>query len=267
MKPTIHFWLAALSVAAITIILIIIFDCGIPCKLPQVQIDQINNVLLSLSTSAICSILFYYILVYYPEKQRAKIIQSSIKYNLDIIVSQMNWLFAVISYTYPHSSEEEPNPLYSNLTLDKHRGLLTLDITEPMPVYGLFNCSQKPIFIKKIKGIEDERIHYTRTIPIDFQKQKSIILENLTIILSLPSISLLDINLINNLNKLSALKMSAFLTPIPAENSDCQTTKHYDLSEIAKYYKIYLALIEHVKPTVTYKLIQLGVNPLDRDIL
>lgn len=254
MKPTIHFWLAILFGVAIYIILIIVFDRGYLCTLPQTQIDQINNVSLSLSTSAICSIIFYYVLVYYPEKQRAKVIQSSINYNLEPIVSQMNWLFAIISSTYLQSEEkEEPNPLFLNLDLDKRRGFLSLDAT---PQNGLFECSQKPI-----------KMIYRRVIPIDFQEHKNIVLKNLTRIISLPSTSLLNVDFIYNLNNLNILVMSDFLSPTPVETSDDPAARHYDLSDLGNYYKIYLTLIKYVEPTVTYKLIQLGVEPIDRDIV
>lgn len=64
MKRIIHFLLFVLLLALIAITLVIIFDCGIPCSLPTSQIERINNVLISLCTSGICCILFYYILTY-----------------------------------------------------------------------------------------------------------------------------------------------------------------------------------------------------------
>lgn len=260
MKPTVNFYLVTLTLVAIFTILVIVFDCGFPCKLPQVQIAQINNVLLSLSTSAICSIIFYYILVYYPEKQRAKVIQSSINYNLEIIVNQMNWLFAIIAYRYPSLSEKALDPLYSNLNFDKLRRNLTLDIPGPMPIYGVFNCYQKQMDLQK------ERMFYTQDISIDFKELKNIIIQNLTTILSLPSTSLLDVNLVKNLTRLNTLIRSEFLTLIPAKNSDDQTTIHYTFSEIAEYYKIYLSLIKHAKPTVMHILILFKGDPTDQII-
>lgn len=244
MKPTIHFYLIALFLIAISIILVIIFDCGIPCKLPQVQIDQINNVLLSLSTSAICSILFYYVLVYYPEKQRAKIIQSTIDYNLQNIVNQMNWLFAFIARENGFLNDVQYNDMYSDIPTDKLQNL-TIS-SDNNPVYRSFE--QYFLFGNTVK----EAPHWATIHKVDFYEHYHIIQQNVSTILSLPFTSLLDTNLIKILND---LRTNYFLDSIKNANIPNQGNEQQEFFRVVDYYKIYLDLIKLVKPTIVYKLV------------
>lgn len=259
MKLTIHFCLATLSVVAISIIVAIVFDCGIPCRLTPMQISQVNNVYLSLSTSALCSILFYYILVYYPEKQRTKVMQPSINRNLETIVNEMNWLFAVISKTYDCTTDEAHDEFYSNLNLDKFPSYaLSINVNPGEKItYGRFECRHL-----RMPNRETDFV-YERVLPIDLHNHKNIVLHNIEVILPFLSISALNTELIKSLYN---LRKSLFLTQIIAAYSKKQTDKDYVLLGLSEYYEIYIGLLAHIKPSIVYELIELDVAHLDSDL-
>lgn len=97
MKRTIHFFLFVLLLSLITITLVIIFDCGIPCSLPTPQIERINNVLISLCTSGICCILFYYILTYSFEQITIHSALERVYPELSLIATRMEVFIAYLA--------------------------------------------------------------------------------------------------------------------------------------------------------------------------
>ncbi len=97
-----HFILLIVSLISLWIVGIVIFGWfpAFQCNLTQERIELINGFSVDASLTVLGSVLFYYLLVYYPEWKRKRLLFRLIQGNLTLTCKLMENILIYLVYTY-----------------------------------------------------------------------------------------------------------------------------------------------------------------------
>lgn len=97
-----HFILLIVSLISLWIVGIVIFGWfpAFQCNLTQERIELINGFSVDASLTVLGSVLFYYLLVYYPEWKRKRLLFRLIQGNLTLTCKLMENILLYLVYTY-----------------------------------------------------------------------------------------------------------------------------------------------------------------------
>lgn len=233
MKYILNGTLLVLNTISILLIVYIVFE-PIPLissNFPVGKILKINNLIIDLGTGVVISTMFYFLLVFIPEKNRKKIVRTTITPQLNTIVDGMQTHIAYLDRKYSMNGEKSNH--FDNIAKEKFAKIKIEDI--PTNFYA--ETSSNSIDLNCYTELD---YFYANSC---FLKR---ILEN---ILSIPSIIYEEVELVKILTE---IKNNSFYQSVEMLHKN--KTLEMSISGIdestSKYYNLYCKLLKYIKPKV-----------------
>lgn len=235
-----HIILAILNIISIFLLIQVVFN-WIPCieyDYPLDKIDKINSLIVDLSIGVITSTLFYILLVYLPDKKKAKTAREVISTKLRYLAENMQ--FIIIHVTIKNNIKTLKDDYnYSQITPTE---FYKIDSN----IFSKSFISENYKIFMRIKGMPDNSIGFNK---IDLNEIRTDTLKLVDRILSSPSIIFEDENLIMLLNKIS--NCSFYKTMALIDFINPKSLPDYG-SQTKEYYELYLDILKYTTPHCFY---------------
>lgn len=233
MKKHLNTILLLFNILSFIILLITVYVPFIESNLSDSVISSVNNVIINLCCCVHISTLFYYLLVYFPEKRKSDNIRALIAPKVKTVATLMQILIAYLTQTYNIKTK---GPFFLNISPDEFLNVKSLrNITVTSFSYLL---GEKKIPFGWNGSTEIEYFEIDR-VPI--QRLINEILDS-------PNIIFEDEELVSILSKINECyfikSISSYhsLGPIVTVNGFDNATVHF--------YKLYSMLLRYTKPDV-----------------
>lgn len=235
-------WL--LNIISIFFILQIVFDIFplFESNYPLTKIEKINSLAIDCSIGIITSTLFYILLVYIPERRKAKTARNTQKINLQYLAEHMQ--FFILYLVKDYSLNVENNDMsYSNIKIEEFSKVN----------FSIFSDTSKkyPLYLRKKDGTLNYLIGNNEFGIHTLYKVATRIIDK---ILSNPTIIFEDKNLIDLLNKIYNCELLNLIRIYKSKEPVDVNYLKYVIplvklkSAIVEYYKLYIRLLRYSSP-------------------
>lgn len=237
-----------LNIISIVFILQIVFDIFplFESNYPLIKAEKINSLAIDCSIGIITSTLFYILLVYIPERRKAKTARNAQKIHLQYLAEHMQFFILYLVKDYSLNVDNN-DVIYSNIKIEEFSKVDISIFGEISKKYSLY-LRKKDETLNYFIGYNEFGIHTLY----------KVVTKTIDKILSNPTIIFEDENLIELLNEIYNCKLFNLIRIYNSKESiaiNClkNVISTVELkSALIEYYKLYIRLLKYSSPNSFY---------------